>query len=234
MTRHSFIGFLVLASGCILTFAAACGTDPVLKPETSTPTAIEALDPTALLKVEGCGYQPLVTEGYAYCRVVEGPVGSMALTFIAPPQSAKCKTAPCVDFTLFYPDGSPAYQDSIPFGQTSKTVPWTTLVKKDTFSAADRGFWPYTYTIRWIGADGRSYKTVSEGELRLRVIRSQVCDPQGSQCKAYVPLRESVDSPDFAWTWQEGSQVIRMSTGARVYVSPATSVIPSPSPSTSQ
>jgi hypothetical protein len=194
-----------------------CATHGLI-PDTA-PSAIAASDPTALIKVEGCGYQPLVTEGYAYCRVVEGPVGSMALTFIAPPQAKDCPDAPnpCVDFTIFFPDGSPAYQDSIPAGQTSKTVPWRTLVKKENFTVEDRGFWPFTYTIRWKDTQGNTFKTVSQGELRLRVIRSQVC-PAGKPCSAYVPLRNAKDDPNFVWKWSQDGQLIQMTTGARTSV----------------
>jgi hypothetical protein len=208
-----------------------CGTQG-LTPDPS-PSALAAGDFTALIRVEGCGYQPLVTEGYAYCRVMEGPVGNLALTFIAPPQAKDCKPHACqpsdpscqptccVDFTFFFPDGSPAYQDSIPYGQTSKTVSWRTLVKKDTFSPEDRGFWPYTYTIRWKDTAGNAFKTVSEGELRLRVIRASVCSSRGpgiQPCPAYVPLRNAQDDPAFVWSWVQDGQLIRMTTAARTYV----------------
>lgn len=209
---------IIVEAGLGFMAAYGCSTQPFLKADVS-PLAIEALDPTALLRVEGCGYQPLVTEGYAYCRVTEGPVGNMALTFIAPPQSTNCGTVPCVSFTIFYPDQSPAYEGSIPAGKTSQTVLWSDLVKKSTFSASDRGFWPYTYTIHWIGADSRPMVTVSEGELRLRVIKTQVCGPQGPPCPAYVPLRNSVTDENFVWAWTEGNQKIQMTTGARTFVS---------------
>ncbi len=201
----------------------------------SSPLAISAGDFTALIKIEGCGFQPQVQEGYTYCRVTEGPVGSMAVTFIAPPQSAQCQPhacapnnpscdpASCVDFTLFYPNQAPAYSDTIPHGQTSKSVPWTKLVQKNTFDPDDTGFWLYTYTIRWTDNQGREQKTISDGEIRLRVVRSQVCPPDhgpnDKACQAYVPLRNSPDDPNFVWSWVEDGQTIRMTTAARTYVS---------------
>lgn len=183
----------------------------------ASPLAIAAGDFTALIRVDGCGKQPQVQEGYTYCRITEGPVGNLSVTFIAPPQAAKCKTAPCVDFTIFYPDQSPAYSDSIAFGETSKTIPWQKLTGKDAFSSDDTGFWIYTYTIRWTDAQGFERKTVSDGEIRLRVVRSQVCDASG-KCQAYVPLRNAPDNPNYAWTWVQDGQTIRMTTAARTYV----------------
>ena len=227
MTRNKS-PFILITLGC-LTAYVGCGAPSLLKPDLSPP-AIAANDTTALLSVSGCGYQPFVSEGYAYCRVTVGPVGDLALTFIAPPQASNCgpATTSCVDFTLFFPDQTPAYQGSIPRGQTEVTLPWTTLTKKSTFDSGDRGFWPYTYTIRWTGSDGNAYKTVSEGEIRLRVIDAQVCDPAGANCQAYVPLRTATDDPNFIWSWMEGTQEILMTGGARTYVS---SPVPTASPS---
>jgi hypothetical protein len=193
----------------------ACGGEGLV-PDAS-PSAITAGDFTALIEIEGCGFQPQVQEGYAYCRVTEGPVGTLSVTFVAPPQAAHCKQAPCVDFTLFYPDQSPAYQGQIPFGETSVQVPWSTLTHKTVFSPDDTGFWLYTYTIRWLDDQGREQKTVADGEIRLRVVRAQVC--ADGKCQAYVPLRNAVADPNFVWQWTHGPQTIRMTTGARTYVS---------------
>lgn len=204
----------------------ACG-GPGFVADTS-PLAIEAGDFTGLIRVEGCGFQPQVQEGYTYCRVVEGPVGALALTFLGPPNAlacaphscpagdAACDPTSCVDFTLFFPDQSPAYQDSIPAGQSSKTIPWSKLTQKQTFDLDDTGFWLYTYTIRWKDHDGNLQKTVSDGEIRLRVVRAKVCD--GTNCQAYVPLRSAPNDPSFVWSWTEGSQLIRMTTAGRTYV----------------
>ncbi len=205
----------------------ACGS-PGLIPDPS-PLAVEAGDFTGLIEISGCGYQPQVMEGYAYCRVPVGPVGSLAVTFIAPPQATRCAPhscpggdtscdpTSCVDFTLFYPNQAPAYKDTIPFGQTAKTIPWSTLVKKDTFDADDTGFWLYTYTIRWTGLDGREQRTISDGEIRLRVIRPQVCQAP-AHCKSYVPLRDAKDDTNFVWAWREQGQEIRMTTAARTFL----------------
>lgn len=243
-------GLLVWA-GC-LGALASCSSPGLSNIDPSVP-AIQAGDFTALISIEGCGFQPQVQEGYTYCRIPEGPAGTLAVTFLAPPQakhcaphacpsqagqtgqltSASCQPTACVDFTLFYPDQSPAYQDSIPPGQASKTVPWTTLTKKADFTPDDTGFWIYTYTIRWTGADGFEHKTVSDGEIRLRVIRTQTCDAEGANCAAYVPLRSAADDPAFVWSWVESGQAIRMTTAGRTYVSYADPQTP-PSPQPAQ
>ena len=180
--------------------APGCSRPGVVTITDSAPPAIAAGDFTALIRVDGCGAQSQVQEGYAYCRMTEGPIGNQAVTFIAPPQAIKCLHAPCVDFTIFFPNQSPSYSDSIPEGQSSKSVPWTKLMGKTTFDPNDTGFWLYTYTIRWMDQAGLERKTVSDGEIRLRVVRSQVCDANGAHCSAYVPLRTAPDDPNFAWT----------------------------------
>jgi hypothetical protein len=216
MKSFAVIGFMAVLVG----MALSCANQGFVAD--TSPLAIAAGDFTALIRVDGCGKQPQVQEGYTYCRMTEGPVGQFAVTFIAPPQAAKCKpvganTPVCVDFTIFYPDQSPAYSDSIPFGETSKTIPWQKLTGKDHFTPDDTGFWIYTYTIRWTDAQGLERKTVSDGEIRLRVVRSQVCDESG-KCAAYIPLRSAPDNPNYVWTWVQDGQVIRMTTAARTYL----------------
>ena len=119
---------------------------------------------------------------------------------------------------IYYPSGAPAYGNTIPHGQTSVTVPWSTLTGKAVFTPDDTGFWIYTYTIRWLDPQGHMEKTVSDGEIRLRVIRTLVCDVN-QKCQAYEPLRNVPDNANFVWSWQEGNQTIRMTTAARTYVS---------------
>jgi hypothetical protein len=229
-------GILFLLSLFLVGAVPSCGSQGLI-PDAS-PAAIAAGDFTALIEIEGCGYQPQVQEGYAYCRMNAGPVGNLAVTFIAPPQARDCPPhacapgaigcdpASCVDFTLFFPDGSPAYGDSIPHGQTSRSIAWSKLTGSDQFAADQTGFWPYTYTIRWTDTEGNAQKTVSDGEIRLRVVQSQVCDPGGANCESYVPLRTSPDDPNFVWSWVQNGQVIRMTTGARTYVDYTPSVEP--------
>jgi hypothetical protein len=224
------IGFL---QASLALAVLSCGSQGII-PD-SSPLAISANDNTALIEISGCGYQPLVTSGYTYCRIPAGPVGNLSVTFVAPPQGLKCAPhvcppgiagcdpTSCTDFTVFFPDQSPAYSDSIPLGQSSKTVPWTTLVKKDTFDPQDTGFWLYTYTIRWTDPLGQAQRTISDGEIRLRVVNTQVCAPPAAngtpgKCASYVPLNNSPDDPAFVWSWLENNQTIRMTTAARTYV----------------
>lgn len=209
----NFLAKIFMAA--LIGMALSCSGQGLI--QDASPLAIAAGDFTALIRVDGCGPQPQVQEGFTYCRMTEGPVGNFAVTFVAPPQAVNCKTAPCVDFTLFYPDQSPAYSDSIPYGLTSKSIPWKTLTGRDAFIPNDTGFWIYTYTIRWTDAQGLERKTVSDGEIRLRVVRSQVCDEHG-KCAAYVPLRTAPNNPNFVWSWIENGQPIRMTTAARTYV----------------
>lgn len=179
--------------------------------------AAEAKDTTAPVKIDGCGRQPFVSEGYAYCRVLEGTLTeSMGVTFIGPPVQ-DCDEEACVRFTLLYPDGGTSYEGVIPKGQTQAFVSWKILTRKDQVTAGDRGFWPYYVVAKWKDSNGFPVKTFFEGEIRLRVIAGKVC--HGEECHVYEPLHDAPGSPDFSWRFKVGESLIQMTTGGRVNVS---------------
>ena len=173
--------------------------------------AVDGGDYTAL--IEGCGNQ--LVPGYTYCRKMEGQPATDSLVFVAPavgclekdPETG-AETGPCVTFMIYFPDGSkPAYGGAIPRGQTRVSVPWSTILSRNTFELGDRGFWPYTYSIRYIGQDGRERTAVSQGEIRMRVMK-----------KDYIPLDNVQEDANFVWKWQDNGVPVRMTTGARTFV----------------
>jgi len=166
-------------------------------------SALEAGDYTAL--IEGCGNQPV--PGYTYCRKIEGNATGELLFFLAPP-SIVCPENICAEIKVYNPSGEVAWGGIIPKGQPSISVEWKQLTKKDTFDVGDRGFWGYMYTYYYVGEDGNTHQTVTQGEIRLRVIR-----------KAYISLQEVSEDSNFVWKWKHKGHDIKMTTGGRTYVS---------------
>lgn len=164
--------------------------------------AIEAGDKTA--PIEGCGQQ--LQDGVLVCRKTEGDASQDQIVFVGPPAECAGKD-PCVTFKIFYPDGSPSYAGSIPRGMTRIPVPWEQLLKRSTFEKNDRGFWGYSYAIRYLGPDGKERMTYSDGFIFL-VVTSQ----------GYTSLHELPDDPNYAWSWVEDGAQVKLTTGARVYV----------------
>lgn len=184
-----------------LTFLGAsnCGVKR-LKPDTGV-SAVVAGDSTAL--VEGCGNQPVA--GFTYCRKQEGDATGEKLWFHAPP--AECPgDDPCVSLKI-YRQGEEPLGFVFPQGTVKLGVEWKRLTGKNTFDRLDRGFWPYDYTIRWLGEDKREHVTFVDGEVRLVVFTAD-----------YVPLHEARDDPNFAWKWSEGDCLFAMTTGGRASV----------------
>jgi len=178
-------------------------------------------DKTALIRLSGCGPQPFVSEGFSYCRVAEGPMNDAAIELIAPPQATNCDETACVSFKIYFPDTAQApYEDVIQKGQVSKKITWKQLTGRENFTAGDRGWWPYTYSISWKDGQGMAHKTVSEGEIRLRVYRTLQCDNSGAACKSYSPLRNAPNAKEYAWSWVADGQEIKMTTSGRTYVAP--------------
>jgi hypothetical protein len=166
-------------------------------------SAIESNDETGL--IEGCGQQ--LQSGLLYCRKQEGDVAKDAIYFVAPP--ARCLgDGPCVSFKIYFPDATPTYGDSIPQGHTrSAPVLWSTLLKKQTFGLADRGLWPFTYTMRWIDQDGKEQTSYTTGEIVLRVFK-----------KGYTPLISVSGDQNFAWSWIENGVPVKATSGLRIFV----------------
>lgn len=165
--------------------------------------AILANDYTAL--IEGCGHQ--VISGYTYCRKTEGAVADEDLVFVGP--ITNCNRTSCVEFKVYGPDGSIVFGSSIPKKQTRKAIPWNALLKRDTFEIQDRGFWIYTYNVFWLDSDGNENMSVSEGEIRLRILKDN-----------YTSLADVESDSNFAWQWKDKSgAIIKITTGMRTYVS---------------
>ncbi len=184
----------------ISTLALACGSKPVADTEM---TALDAQVDTAL--IEGCGQQ--LIPGYLYCLKREGESTEDLLWFVGP--LAKCKRAFCVEFKVFPQDGGVPVGGSIPKGSQRVSLPWSSLVKRANFELADRGFWPFTYTVYWDDDAGNENISKSQGEIRLRVFP-----------KAYIPLNEVTQDKNFAWSWiAKGGETVKMTTGMRTYVS---------------
>lgn len=167
-------------------------------------TAQYAGDKTAL--IEGCGHQPVA--GYTYCRVFEGGATNQSLVFLAPP--VKCLSPTCVYIKVLRPTGEPTLALSFRKGETRMSVPWSDLISRPTFEVEDRGFWPFVYQIKYLDQDGFERTLVTEGEIRLRVLK-----------KDYQPLHETAHDPSFTWEFIEGGSKIKMTTGGRTYVSPS-------------
>lgn len=211
------VGFVVI--GALALVHASCVGRGRLTPDAFA-SALEAGDYTGLIRVSGCGHQPQVISGYTYCRVQEGEARG-EVTFIAPPEAKECDEPACVDFKIFDPSGGNPIGRVIPKGEVTAVVTWKELLRKDSFAPGDAGFWPYVYTIRWKDKDGRPRKTVSEGEIRLRVYRARVCTPQeggGETCRPYVPLAEVASDPNFVWDFSVDGFRVKMTTGARTHV----------------
>lgn len=171
-------------------------------PDKEPMSAIQGGDLTAL--IQGCGNQ--LVSGYTYCRKMEGDNTSEVVQFVAP--STKCGSDSCAELKVFFPDGSPSYGYQFKKGETVHRVKWSDLTKKSTFDVDDRGFWPFTYKVKWLDADGRVRETVTEGEIRLRVLRS-----------GYLPLHEVQDDSNFVWKFQHDNTQVKMTTGGRTFVS---------------
>jgi hypothetical protein len=210
---------LLLGLACLVSLGNSNCSKYTVKPDLET-SALAAGDYTALVNtsaIDGCGTQ--TTPGYAYCRIREGQVADATIYFLAPP--AQClpkEAASCVHLEIYFPNGDANYSLDFPRGITRMAVKWKTLLKRDTFEKGDRGFWPFRYTINSVDPKGRAIMTVTEGEIRMRVVS-----------KDYIALHEMPTDPNFVWQWIDSTtnQVIKMTTGGRTYASE-----PMPIPST--
>jgi hypothetical protein len=185
----------------ILVACSSCNTAQT-QPDTSPLVAIEGGDLTAL--VQGCGNQ--LVSGYTYCRKMEGDNTNENITFVVP--TTKCNQDSCAELKIFFPDGSPTYGYVFKKGETAHRVLWSSLTKKTTFDVDDRGFWPFTYRIKWIDNKGQVRETVTEGEIRLRVLR-----------QGYISLHDVADDMNFVWKFKYDGVEVKMTTGGRTYVS---------------
>lgn len=192
------IPFLILL--CLI---ASCALSKTYPKKDRLMSALDGKDFTAL--IEGCGHQ--VTSGFTYCRKSEGSTANETLTFIGP--ITNCNRQSCVEFKVYGPDGNIIFGSAIPKNQTRKSIPWNTLLNRETFEVQDRGWWLYVYHVFWIDSEGNEHLSVSEGEIRLRIVK-----------KEYVPL-SNVDTDGFqTWKWKDkNGAIVKMTTGMRTYVS---------------
>ena len=95
---------------------------------------------------------------------------------------------------------------------TPNTVFVENLLDKKVFDPGDRGFYGVSVTVNDKGPDGVSMKAYSDGYIFLHVIR-----------KEYVSLNDSGgEDQNFVWTWKtKTNQIVKMTTGFRVYIFPA-------------
>lgn len=192
--------FCLLLLASVFTLGASNCSGVKMRSDSTTVLAAEANDVTVI--IQGCGQQPIV--GYTYCRVREGSPTSQLVTFMAPP--IKCKTKPCITYTVYYPNGEPTKDIAVPDGKTQVSLSFADLTKRSAFIKFDRGFWPVVMKYRWIDQAGNEFTTTAEGEIRLRVLALQ-----------YVSLINSPNDPNLVWKWSNSGFKYGFSTAGRSY-----------------
>lgn len=166
-------------------------------------STIEAGDKTAL--IQGCGNQLIA--GYTYCRKLEGDNTNEKISFVIPSLKCESKDDECASLTIFFPDGTPSYGYIFKKGETVHRVNWSELTKKSSFDVEDRGFWPYIYRMKFIADDGRERETVTEGEIRLRVLR-----------KSYISLSNIKEDINFVWKFNFDNTDVKITNMRENYV----------------
>ncbi len=168
-------------------------------------SAVENNDLTALMS--GCGQQ-LVNSGYLICRENEGQVSKDEHLIIHTPPDLKCESDHCTYVKVFFPDGKPTLEKSIPSVTPLLRISWSEIVNKPVFDITDRGFYAVSITMKYLGPDGVERQTYAQGMVFMHVVR-----------KEYTSLIENQDDPNFNWTWKtDQNQTIKMTTGYRVFV----------------
>lgn len=195
---HSgFMKILNLLLGLVLVGCKSIPIDPSVH-------AQEANDATVI--IEGCGFQPVA--GYTYCTPHEGDHTARDFLVLHSPPIEDCgDNDSCVSYMIMFPNGHPAIQLAVPKGETRTMVKWSDLTGKDTFDRNDRGLWAVFQIVLWEDGDGAIRNILSEGEIRLRVIR-----------EGYNPLRHAKDSNWFATRWKAGEWKMGQSTSGRTGV----------------
>lgn len=179
---------------------ASCRTRPGPVVELAM-SAIEGEDYTGL--VEGCGNQ--LVPGYTYCRKMEGTPTEELMYFHAP--KTECVQEPCRTFKVFGPNGDIVFGGEFKRGEVRVGVPWSKLTGRSSFEIGDRGFWGVIYEIKFIDSAGRERTTLTQGEVRMRVVR-----------RGYIPLHNSENDKEFVWKWKSNGVDIKMTTGGRTFV----------------
>lgn len=184
----------------LLLFVASCAARvAVVDPG---PLTLISNDPTGI--VAGCGQQP--TAGYVYCRMTEGGDAIAAtLVFSLPP--ASCDLPTCSQVAVLSPTGAPVQRIDAAKGATYVTLKWSDIIGAPTFTKDARGFWPFVVHVHWIDPTGNPQETVTDGELRLRVVS-----------KDYTALGGGWAPSEFAWQWISGRYEFGMTTAGRVQI----------------
>ena len=190
----------------LLFVLASCSCSQAIK-KLDSQSAVGGGDVTALLS--GCGANQIGI-GYIVCRMPEGRATNDSIKVHAPPEVNCDDENACVFFKIFFPDGRPTYVGSIPKGKSYASVSWSEMLDKKAFDPGDRGFYGVSVTIHYKGPDGVPMKSYSDGYIFLHVIK-----------KEYVSLSDSGgEDENFVWSWKsDTSQTVKMTTGARVFVS---------------
>lgn len=200
MTMNELLMFVILPSALVQ--ALGCSSGRVVMDQ-STLSTIEANDASAL--VEGCGSNPTV--GIAYCRVMEGSPTDQKIYFLAPP--AKCNRDNCAFIKVWDNQGNLVFGAPVPKGDTKIGVTWKTLLSQgaggtatlatvpgqpvpvtDLFDLSQRGFWSWNLQVYYLDPNGREHLSQAQGDILLRIYK-----------KAYTPLQEVSNDPNFVWAW---------------------------------
>lgn len=187
-----FLGSLLVA------MALGCAHRGVKEDHSIAP--IVAQDTT--LVIEGCGHPPIV--GYTYCRKYEGDNASGNLIFHLPP--VKCQKTDCIYVKILSPDGRPAVGLSLSEGKTRLEVSWKVLLGREVFETGDRGFWVVIAEIHYLTESGLVKKTLIEGEIRLRILKSK-----------YISLENVEHDPNFVWLWHHNNRPFKMTSNGRIF-----------------
>lgn len=191
---------ILLILFCLISTPAFAFSSKRVALDTNTASSLTDGDATGL--AEGCGQQPSPLG--MFCRVVEGDAAAKSIFFLGPP--AKCDRDNCVFIKVWNTQGVLVFGDAIPKGQTRIEVPWKTLLGRDTFQVADRGYWTFNTTVYYIGPDGNERTSVSQGDIVMRVFRL-----------GYVPLNTVENDPNYVWSWQDNGMIYKMTSGLRAF-----------------
>lgn len=183
-------------------FLLSCGAMPKGVKQDDQMSAVMAGDYTGL--IYGCmGNQPI--PGFLYCREIEGSATTRTITFISP--DPNCGGDRCVEIKVYNQQASLVWGYAFQKGERSKTIQWNVLTRKDTFDQGDRGFWAYVYLVTYIADDGKEYDTITQGEIRMRVVKAE-----------YQNLDNVKFDHNFVWKFVYEGTPIKMTTGGRTWI----------------
>ena len=191
--------------GIGLTCCACTNTPKVLDSQ----NAVAANDLTTL--ISGCGVNPIGI-GYIACRLPEGTKTKESFLFIHAPPQIQCDESACVHFKIFIPqeEGRNTFEGEIHSGESFTKVSWFDLTDKETLDLSDRGLYAISVALKYKAPSGETLKTYSDGYIFMHVPR-----------KDNTSLIEASEDENYVWTWKAPTgQTVKMTTGARVYVSP--------------